>query len=705
MIKTNPIPPTLLEDWHPILNEGVDPHFLTAYSGKKVWWLGKCGHEWQTSITNRVRRNSPCPVCIGKKILVGFNDLATTHPELIQEWHPTKNDNLVPYMFSRGMNIKIWWICSLGHEWQSSINDRANRKTGCHICVGREVLPGFNDLATKAPDIASQWHPVKNGKLTPEHVTKSANKKAWWLCEQGHDWEAMIKNRTSLGRGCPVCVGQLIIKGINDLASLRPELSSEWHPVLNGKLRPSQVSLNSNKKVWWLGKCSHEWMTAVANRSHESNLTNCPVCSGNVVMPGFNDLVTTHPDLAADWHPRNNATLSSTQVSAGSNKKAWWLGETCQHEWQQVINDRVQGAGCLVCSGKIILPGFNDLATTHSKIAAEWHPVKNKSLTPQMVSKGYEKRVWWKCIKGHEWDGPVYDRVRSDSICRNCSPSVSKSEQELAGLLVANGFAVKQSDRKTIKKMEIDIHVKANKFAIEYNGLYWHTESKGKHSKYHFNKWKKCRDKGIELCQIWEDQFRANPDLVKRLVLDKLGVYTNGIIDGAVTTCTPVQESEAKVFMALHNLDGSQEASSYFGLQDTNGELVFLAGVNLKDDSRVEIISICSSKEIKGGFIKMVDYLISLLSPTSIEYTVDNCFYAENLLIDAGFVHTVSLTPGFTYHVNAKRVSLEEYPVSRFKSDPALAWKEGLSAWEIADLNGLERIWDAGKTLWVKSCR
>ena len=112
-------------------------------------------------------------------------------------------------------NRKVWWICDLGHEYQTAVRARTRDGSGCPYCTGRKVLSGFNDLATKLPMLASQWHPTLNGALTPEMVTIGSNKKIWWQCSNGHVWKSVVFARTS-GRktGCPVCAGT-VRKGID----------------------------------------------------------------------------------------------------------------------------------------------------------------------------------------------------------------------------------------------------------------------------------------------------------------------------------------------------------------------------------------------------------------------------------------------------------------------------------------------------------
>lgn len=128
--------------------------------------------------------------------------------ELLQQWHYTKNDGLTPDAVTCHSRQKVWWIDRLGHEWQQEIYSRTALCKGCPFCAGRDVLAGFNDLASTHPALSAQWDPEKNFDLTPQMVMAGNSRKVWWRCEKGHSWQASIASRAS-GCGCPVCAGNV----------------------------------------------------------------------------------------------------------------------------------------------------------------------------------------------------------------------------------------------------------------------------------------------------------------------------------------------------------------------------------------------------------------------------------------------------------------------------------------------------------------
>ena len=399
--------------WHPTKNGTLTPEAVSAGSSKKVWWICEIGHDSEATVISRAK-GSRCPVCLNQIIQPGFNDLASTNPEIAKQWHPTKNGAFSPEAVSARSGKKVWWICEQSHSWLAPTADRVYG-SGCPFCSGRFAISGVNDLATTHPKIAAQWHPTKNGDLLTTEVKAATNKRIWWLCSAGHEWQAVVAARTS-GNGCPVCGGKTVLSGVNDLQTTHPDLSAEWHPTKNGDRSASQVIAGSGKKAWWKCSSGHDWQATGASRVKGSG---CPICSGFSTLAGFNDLATTHPDLASEWHPSRNGTLLPTDITSGSSRRLWWVCDK-GHEWESICSHRAAGSGCPTCTGRVALFGFNDLSTTHPKIAGQWHPELNGTLKAKDVTAGANKKIWWLCTEGHEWNAIVTSRVRG-SGCPICA--------------------------------------------------------------------------------------------------------------------------------------------------------------------------------------------------------------------------------------------------------------------------------------------
>jgi hypothetical protein len=227
------------------------------------------------------------------------------YPDLVAQWH--SRNRLLPYQVSHGSEKKVWWKCPADpdHEWRTQVNGRT-RGAGCPFCTTRFVSV-TNSLVTCRPDIAAQWHPVRNGKLTPDGVLRGSHRRVWWKCPEGidHEWATEVHQRTfPASRGCPFCAGQRVTL-TNSLASRAPEIAREWAVELNGDLTPADVTAGTRTAVWW--RCSavsaHVWKATINNRV--VNQSRCPFCSKRRVLRG-ESLAGVSPRAAKLWHPTKN---------------------------------------------------------------------------------------------------------------------------------------------------------------------------------------------------------------------------------------------------------------------------------------------------------------------------------------------------------------------------------------------------------------
>lgn len=202
------VAPLLARQWHPTKNGNLRPTQVLPGSARKVWWRCERGHEWQAEVYSRTAGKG-CPVCAGRVIVPGENDLESYDPELARQWCREKNGTLSPDSVSAYSNRQVWWQCELGHQWKAPIFSRTFSKKGCPYCSNRKLLVGFNDLKTAEPLVAAQWHPTKNEPLEPTMVMPGSSKRVWWKCTDGHEWKAVVYSRTGAQKcGCPVCAGK-----------------------------------------------------------------------------------------------------------------------------------------------------------------------------------------------------------------------------------------------------------------------------------------------------------------------------------------------------------------------------------------------------------------------------------------------------------------------------------------------------------------
>lgn len=157
-----------------------------------------------------------------------------------------------------------------------------------------------NLLSIIRPDLEEIWDFKRNEDLGLDFykMTKGSDKKAWWYCSKCDDsYDMVIKCKAIHSQRCPYCAGKRI-HHTNSLATLKPQIASEWHPTKNGELTPYDVTCGKQIKVWWLGECGHEWDMNIDNRT--TNLQGCPYCAryNSKILIGFNDIWTTNLELA-----------------------------------------------------------------------------------------------------------------------------------------------------------------------------------------------------------------------------------------------------------------------------------------------------------------------------------------------------------------------------------------------------------------------
>ena len=404
--------------------------------------------------------------------------------ELMAEWNWEKNIefDFDPKLLTVGSGKKVWWKCSKGHEWQATI-DRRSQGKGCPYCSGRNAIKGKNDLQTVNPALAKEWNYDKNNGLKPTDVLPSSNKKVWWKCGKGHEWQAMIRSRND-GRGCPYCSGRHAVNGKNDLQTVNPVLATEWNHERNCGLMPMDVLPNSNKKVWW--KCSkgHEWQSTVANRN---NGNGCPYCLGRYAVKGENDLQTVNPTLAKEWNYEKNDDLKPEEFTANSNKD-----------------------------------------------------------------------VWWKCSKGHVWHASIANRSKGNGcpVC-NSERKTSFPEYALAYYLKRSGLDVVHSYRA--KGYELDIYIPSLKIAIEYDGYYWHKNRMRKDIEKNY----KCKKDGIKLYRLREGLPPLNDSSIDYIVQENqknLSKVLEAVLSEIIGDCISVDmETDA---VSIENLRVLTETSS-----------------------------------------------------------------------------------------------------------------------------------------------
>lgn len=298
--------PEIMKEWDYTKNTIIDPKNTSRGSKLKVWWtcLQKtvcgCTHKYETEIKSKCTTKTGCPYCISSagRIFCEHASFAYLFPNLLKEWHPTKNNGLLPTELAPGSHKRIWWQClnktpcGCVHVYDTQLLRRTQFGVGCQYCKeGTAFVCEHTSLGGKYPDLAREWHTTKNGDLSPYNVAFGSSKKVWWMCLNvpdcgcQHIYEAAVCSRTSNNpnrkvTGCPYCsLGTTRFCVHNSFEAVFPRIADEWHPTKNDDLKPDMITYGSKKVVWWLGKCGHEYECSMLQRTRGSG---CNLCfSGN----------------------------------------------------------------------------------------------------------------------------------------------------------------------------------------------------------------------------------------------------------------------------------------------------------------------------------------------------------------------------------------------------------------------------------------
>lgn len=493
--------PDLLDEWNWEKNTDVSPSEIAEQSSKLVWWKCQHGHEYQMTPASKVGSGYGCPVCSGKRVQVGVNDLASQRPDLVKEWEVAMNAGLGPQDVTCGSGKKVWWKCKHGHSWLMPVKHRALLLQGCPYCAGKKAWPGFNDFATYHPELVKYWDFKKNGDCTPESVTYGSAKRVWWICDKGHSYDMRVTEKHN-GYGCPIC-SSARITGDNNFAALHPELLSEWDFKKN-TISPDKISSYNREKVWWICPRGHSYQMTPGDRVGGHG---CGFCNQTRRTSFFEQTIAFYlkkifrveqrikknrkeidiylPELnvgieydglfyhtgkgAQERESRKNAALLAAGVRLVRVKetkdKECVVGDVIYHKTNfkfsavPYVMAQIGAILSKICGSTIsfdvdvardkgaIVKSYEvdredeSLEKQFPHVAAKWDYSKNGGSLPRMFTAKSGHRVWWKCPTcGNEWYGPIEHQTNGKCAHNDRCPRCIRAKR-VVGL--GSGYSLK----------------------------------------------------------------------------------------------------------------------------------------------------------------------------------------------------------------------------------------------------------------------
>ena len=408
--------PHLVKEWHPTKNGDLRPEDVTHASKKLVWWKCIQGHTFQSAIRNRTRQKANgCPEC-PKHYPKPDNNLLITNPQIAKEWHPTKNNGLLPEQVRPNSTNSAWWLCPVGHSYETKISYRTRwKESKCPFCLGRRVGED-NNLLVKNPDVAEEWDYEKNNPLRPEEFVPGTKTKVWWLCPKGHSYQASIGNRTKTNpTGCPKCTNQTSQPEVRILS----ELESIFDDVrLHYKLENTEIDIYLPEIKFGIeydGKYWHKGLDDVDLKKNEF-LSDNGIKLIRVRQKPLSKL--TPEDILVGYQ------VNKTNINQILDRIYPSVSNEIQHrikEYQnndRFINEEKFKEYRSYFPAPII---EKSLLKTHPELAKEWDYEKNNPLKPEDITYGSKKLVWWLCEKGHSYESRPNSRTARKDGCPYCS--------------------------------------------------------------------------------------------------------------------------------------------------------------------------------------------------------------------------------------------------------------------------------------------
>jgi len=456
----------------------------------------------------------------------------------------------------------------------------------------------------------------------------------------------------------------------------------------------------SRKMTFCCPDYGHTWDDSV--RYFLRKRGQCPYCTMKRTLTGFNDLATTHPQIAAQAVNEDDATT----YRSNSHTSIPWRCER-GHEWSApVVRRCVHDSGCPYCTNRELLPGFNDLASRVPGVVAAWH--ESNRVGPAQVVYGSETMIYLRCFKDESHVVEIRPYIVSrrpgatSFVCRRCSTSSGAMEvREFIEELIGDRYEVRSADRSVLSGKELDILVPEKGIAVEFNGLYWHSDA---HSKPydHYEKWEGCARAGIQLITVWEDDWQNRRGVVCSMLASKLGVFDAPRIGARTTAPASIGEVECEAFMEANHIQGFSKGS-HFALRYGDSPVAVMTV--RKSGRSLEIIRYATSANVPGGFTKLLRYVqdryagqVDEIVTFAAHDVSDGGLYARS-----GFRVDKMIDPDYSYVVRGCRVHKFNLRKESFRRDPRLLFSPELTERELAELNGLGRVYDAGKTRYVKT--
>lgn len=609
--------------------------------------------------------------------------LKETHPEIFNSIDKSIDYGFDVNKISTRSSQKVIFICEHGHHHEGTPAHRT-RGHKCPICTRsasvRDTFPELCDYLL---------HKEDTNKLLDCTIKSSMS--FLFVCPLTEE---------TLRRTVKLAMKYFHKDHLKELQETLYVIPDEYKST--DETYPPYVYRTSKTVKKWTCSLGHNFTRTIGDIVGRDR--GCPYCRRQKLLTGFNDVKTMRPDFVQFWD------------------------EKTPPEGTLYIKDKKYHLHCRICNEKFLTvapkePGYGNYkettcpyCTTHRHLtdrtalknvlptAYEWFSNKN-TVSKDSVNAYSRKKFIFTCDKGHEFFSRVDMLAHRGGIsCPKCPSSLG--EKELIEFLesIMGSSRLDVHNRTVLDGKELDIYIPDKKFAIEYNGLYWHNEDhdgSGTKNK-SYQKFIRCRELGISLFTISEADWRDKKDIIKSMIRHKLGMSTDARIYARNTTVKEISYQESAQFLNKYHLQGKAIGNFHVGL--FHGDDLVAVSTWRKNKNVLYLDRYATSCIVVGGMGKLLacgkQYARDNQLCKIITFS-DNSYATGDMYNQIGFTVDKELYSDYKYVVGEHLVHKFNYRKKRFRTDPNLIYKEGLTEKQLAEINMLPRQWDCGKIRWI----
>lgn len=592
--------------------------------------------------------------------------------------------------------LEIDTTCGIcGHR--GVIKYRSVKGTNSFVCMNCRQLYNREQRGDLPKEIEPYWsnknrHSFKNTEVL------MGSQPFWLICPRcGKEHQKGYRSLKISGAYCEQCNHSIsAAEKSGSLKKVFPVQSVMWDKG-NNKICSDNISVNARLEGTFI--CNginndlpdHSFVATVRNAVacwKQGNL-GCPVCAGRKVVKGVNDFESRYPQFAKYWDYDLNDE-KPWEVSYNSEKNYHFICDKGHKFMRDPCHMRrgMSGNGCPVCRGRRIIEGSNDLLSQRPDVAENWVSELN-DLAVNEVTVRSNQYAYFRCSSkrcNNIFREKICAVTSTNGLCPDCrNRTYSDAEKDLAEYIKNLGFNIVTNSKLTGNSQTFDIYVPERKIAIEYNGLYWHSERNGRGKDYHFDKLADCAKLGIRLIYIWDDLYTNHPRLVERylrkeLGVDKLKINFNECTIQYIDTDTAIE------FLEENSMLGYRAALSHLGIY-YNGNIEGLLSFNMYNNGVCEIVQYSDIHHIIGGLSGALKYILSKNNIDTFYAVSDNTISNGKEFKDSGFEFIEALEPDYYLYSNGNRLLREEVSEYEEYGEKSI------------------RIYDSGKLKWRKSVR